>query len=95
MTWLGLCSESVLQLQLRERGISHQFVLTIRLMMMNYGMRHYNQKSVPGIFVLVLFFFSACSDRCFCILSLWLLSPQISFRELKSSCAAGLDSRGG
>lgn len=60
MTWSGLCSESVLQLRLRERGISHKFVLTIRLMMMmSYGMRHYNQKSVPGIFVLVLFFFSS------------------------------------
>ena len=94
MSWSGFCSESVLQLGMGERGISHKLVLTIRLLLLSYGMRRYNQKRVPGIFVLFLFFLSACNDGCFCIPRLWLLSPQISFRKLKTGCAAGLDSRG-
>lgn len=53
MTWSGLCSESVLQLGMGEMGISHKYILTVRLMMMSYGMRCYNQKRVPGIFCFV------------------------------------------
>lgn len=34
-------------------------------------------------------FLSASIDECFCIPSLLLLSSRISFRELKTSCAAG------
>lgn len=52
MTWSVLCSESVLQLGMGERGLSHELVLTIRLLMVSYGMRHY--ESVFLVFLVLL-----------------------------------------
>ena len=91
MTWSGLCSESVLQMGMGERGISHKFVLIISLLLLSCGMRLSSHKFDPGIFVLVLFFLSAYNDGCFCIPVLWLLSPPISFRGAKDElcCWAG------
>lgn len=97
MTWSVLNSESVLQLGMGERGLSHELILTIRLLMVSYGIRHYESVFLVflvllvclvwclvvfglvwcgfGFVLLLLFFLSPCNDGCFCVPSLWLLSP--------------------